>query len=906
MKSTKQFSLAGAFNKIRSSRPNTSPLDDTTFRLNELMSLRQLPKGPKLQQLLRLFRGESTSNIHHQMSDFIKSETRSDEVQFLRMYGEEFEVVNKSTLQKIVYSCKKTAGMPEAIYKRLPVLLEKTATASWKGILREQPEYLIIIPVTVTASTSFFIIGTAVIAYYSPMSQVMEEETTWNLLLDYLQLTVPLLINTARYEESEEKCQRLITALEALSRAERDIHDIGNCIRTMALEISSFLSCEFVQVLVLQQEIIEDKKLHKYCHFGTPQFNNDKCPNPMIHQNEDVKITTDSCVGYTALQGKPVRVNSPAELANYGIHSKVIHSVGGCIVKQVSISLSTNTFTNNILCIPISEHSGEAPLILELSQKQGGFSYHDEEQIQLFAKRAAAILSSAILLDYKKKAIRRHGIRNEVLANIGEVSFFKVKQLLDLKFQYSSSFRKKLEDFRFSMRIFPDHQSPGVILYLFMDLGFVNRWQMRKSTLIRFILSIQQGYRDIPHACCVSHFAYLLLKKLDLVKLGYITDLEALTLVISCMAHDIDHRGRNNHFNLCTKSELYHLYKQEDSIMERHHISVALSVLNTEDCNIITALNDDEYREFLDLIQWNILATDLAKYMQNRNEYFFTLTHFDPSEKIHRRHLSAVIMTTSDLCDNIKSWDTNLPCVKSIFHEFFAQGDDEIALGLKPMPMMDRRVAYIPQIEITFLNNIVRPSYQALADLLPQTKVCLQTLDYFEDLWLVSTAIFDENADFDDCLLVLDLKDMKEENLKRRSAPQLQNILVEHGIPVLSIAQIGFKPQVASQLSIHSVKPTKPSASVASDKKSHSQRRRSSNYLNPPRMVSSQDRISCSDCTKNWLCCYVCRLRGLMAARAVRKLRLEEEYLDNRVNQYERRRSIDSGTPVARKDTAIY
>ncbi|CAL8137479.1 unnamed protein product [Orchesella dallaii] len=799
------------------------------------------------------------------MCDFVKCETRSDEVQFLRMYGEEFEVINKSNLQKIVYSCKKTGGMPEAIYKRLPVLLEKNATSSWKGILKDQPEYLIIIPITVTANTSFFIIGTAIIAYYSPMSPVMEEEMTWNLLLDYLQLTVPLLINTARYEESEQKCQRLIIALEALSRAERDIHDIGNCIRTMALEISNFLSCEFVQVLVMQQEIIEDKKLHKYCNFGTARVDKDKCPNPNIHLSEDVRITSDSCAG---------------------------EYLPKCLINS------------NILCIPISEHSGEAPLILELAQKQGGFSYHDEEQAQLFAKRAAAILSSAILLDYKKKAIRRHGIRNEVLANIGEVSFFKVKQLLDLKFQYSSSFRKKLEDFRFSMRMFPDHQSPGVILYIFMDLGFVKRWQMRKSTLIRFILSIQQGYRDIPHACCVTHFAYLLLKKLDLVKLGYLTDLEALTLVISCMAHDIDHRGRNNHFNLCTQSELYHLYKQEDSIMERHHIAVALSVLNTEDCNILTALSDDEYREFLDLIQWNILATDLAKYMQNRNEYFFTLTHFDSSEKIHRRHLCAVIMTTSDLCDNIKSWDTNLPCVKSIFHEFFAQGDDEIALGLKPMPMMDRRVAYLPQIEISFLNNIVRPSYQALADLLPQTKVCLNTLDYFEDLWLVSTAIFDENADLDDCLLVLDLKDMKEENLKRRSAPQLQNILVEHGIPVLSIAQIGLKPQVASQVSIHSVKPTKPAASTLSAKKSQS-RRRSSIYLHPPRMVSSQDRISCSECTKNWLCCYVCRLRGLMAARAVRKLRLEEEYLDKRVNQYERRRSIDSpNNEVTRKDTA--
>lgn len=50
---------------------------------------------------------------------------------------------------------------------------------------------------------------------------------------------------------------------------------------------------------------------------------------------------------------------------------------------------------------------------------------------------------------------------------------------------------------------------------------------------------------------------------------------------------------------------------------------------------------------------------------------------------------------------------------KTIFQEFFAQGDDELQLGLKPMEMMDRRQAYkIPDIEIQFIHHIVRPAYQ--------------------------------------------------------------------------------------------------------------------------------------------------------------------------------------------------
>lgn len=103
--------------------------------------------------------------------------------------------------------------------------------------------------------------------------------------------------------------------------------------------------------------------------------------------------------------------------------------------------------------------------------------------------------------------------------------------------------------------------------------------------------------------------------------------------------------------------------------MERHHIAVALSVLNSEDCNILVHLTDSEYRDFLDLIQWNIMATDLAQYMRNRYEYFYTLSHFESSNKVHRKHLLAIIMTTADLCDNTKRWDANLPVVVCIILE---------------------------------------------------------------------------------------------------------------------------------------------------------------------------------------------------------------------------------------------
>jgi hypothetical protein len=70
------------------------------------------------------------------------------------------------------------------------------------------------------------------------------------------------------------------------------------------------------------------------------------------------------------------------------------------------------------------------------------------------------------------------------------------------------------------------------------------------------------------------------------------------------------------------------------------------------------------------------------------------------------------VMTSSSIPKSF-----TVPCFynlfqKCLFSEFFCQGDEELKLGFIPSPMMDRRIAYIPYIEMKFLNEIVRPAYQ--------------------------------------------------------------------------------------------------------------------------------------------------------------------------------------------------
>ena len=50
-----------------------------------------------------------------------------------------------------------------------------------------------------------------------------------------------------------------------------------------------------------------------------------------------------------------------------------------------------------------------------------------------------------------------------------------------------------------------------------------------------------------------------------------------------------------------------------------------------------------------------------------------------------------------------------------IYQEFFSQGDLEKALGESPLEMMDRERACVPDLQISFLDNIAIPVYRSVS-----------------------------------------------------------------------------------------------------------------------------------------------------------------------------------------------
>jgi len=326
-------------------------------------------------------------------------------------------------------------------------------------------------------------------------------------------------------------------------------------------------------------------------------------------------------------------------------------------------------------------------------------------------------------------------------------------------------------------------QTYSLVFAIFTQLNIPNRWKFTTPSLVRFILSVQQGYRDLPyhnwfHACSVTHFLFLMIQNLRLTERRFLREIDVFSLIVAALTHDIDHRGTNSIFQLCTQSDLYHMYKMEDSIMERHHFMYALGIMRRYDCNILENLNSQELREFVGLLSHNILATDLSVHLKTREKLYELLDNYSLDNVNQRKALMSCLMTMCDLSDSTKAWNDNLPTVKCIFQEFFSQGDLERSFSWIPLQMMDRRIAYIPQIELIFLNNIVRPVFVAVAKCIPESKECVECIDYCKELWLIATTIFDTNAN-QDPLEIFNLPYIREDNLRNISNPALLRMLLE-------------------------------------------------------------------------------------------------------------------------------
>ncbi|NWX93599.1 PDE2A phosphodiesterase, partial [Nothoprocta pentlandii] len=320
---------------------------------------------------------------------------------------------------------------------------------------------------------------------------------------------------------------------------------------------------------------------------------------------------------------------------------------------------STGFRTRNILCFPIKNENQEVIGVAELVNKINGpwFSKFDEDLATAFSIYCGISIAHVSVFGLKWPRSSSTGRWSHP-----QVSDDEYTKLLSEGIQPVSTIDPNFASFTYTPRSLPEDDTSMAILSMLQDMNFINTYKMDRQTLTRFCLMVKKGYRDPPyhnwmHAFSVSHFCYLLYKNLELV--NYLEDIEIFALFISCMCHDLDHRGTNNSFQVASKSVLAALYSSEGSVMERHHFAQAIAILNSQGCNIFDHFSRKDYQRMLDLMRDIILATDLAHHLRIfKDLQKMAEVGYDPKNKQHHSLLLCLLMTSCDLSDQTKGWKT--------------------------------------------------------------------------------------------------------------------------------------------------------------------------------------------------------------------------------------------------------
>jgi len=350
---------------------------------------------------------------------------------------------------------------------------------------------------------------------------------------------------------------------------------------------------------------------------------------------------------------------------------------------------------------------------------------------------------------WKRKNSKQNNRTKHSIASIESCRFINTSQVAD---EEVSTFLTKaiglkpndppeenFSNFDYLARLTPD--KPIGVIYAIQSLGFDKKFNVPLETLCRFTLRVKKGYRENPyhnwtHAFSVFHMAYTLVKNLELQSV--LGDLQCYSFLIAALCHDLDHRGTNSSFEVSSKSPLASLYSSKGSVLEHHHFAQTVALLSVDGCNVFCGMNKEDNQKALDYVKFVILATDLGVHLRLMDELkkFSVLVQEKGSvkkviesgevdQKMAEKMCLSLLMTSSDLSDQTKSWGTTKNTAKNIYDEFFDQGDREKNLGLKPLPSMDRERAVVSDVQISFMDNIATPVYSLLSTIFPEAQEIL-------------------------------------------------------------------------------------------------------------------------------------------------------------------------------------
>lgn len=290
------------------------------------------------------------------------------------------------------------------------------------------------------------------------------------------------------------------------------------------------------------------------------------------------------------------------------------------------------------------------------------------------------------------------------------------------------------------------YDQPSVLLEIqytvFSRLGLIERFHLPEETLRCFLEEVKKKYAPIPfhnflHATDVTHMLYLLLTKGGVRK--HLSDMEVLALVLSAVSHDMGHSGATNAILVTTQSDLIAQFGEE-STLEMYSYDTLWHLIEDHDENNLLAhcCERDVYDQLRSLTHDIILATDLKHHFSILEKFTGFINVVDEWQQfppLQHVLLAQMTIKIADLSNVFRPAKTAKIWARYLMEEFFNQGDLQREYNLPVSPLNDRASASVPEIQVSFYQNIAEPLLHCMTPALESSHTWIETLRDNRTFW---------------------------------------------------------------------------------------------------------------------------------------------------------------------------
>jgi len=187
--------------------------------------------------------------------------------------------------------------------------------------------------------------------------------------------------------------------------------------------------------------------------------------------------------------------------------------------------------------------------------------------------------------------------------------------------------------------------------------------------------------------------------------------------------------------------------------LENYHVAEAFNLTKLKNLNIFEKIKSELFKVLRKRTIECVLATDMALHSKQISQITSKIDYYSQSgegtsfidfytdEKNNnskfetQQEFMNFIVHVADISHPAKPWEIELKWSDLIFKEFFNQGDKEKAMNIPISFLCDRETVNIPRSQVGFINNIIRPTFELVKALLPNTESLMNCIEDNLDRW---------------------------------------------------------------------------------------------------------------------------------------------------------------------------